>query len=475
MRTDRFVLVGILVSFCIHASNLAARQTTSPPQMGYIRVIPDNGATSPDGLAIFGFQNGSNLIGEASMASTSTIQSGRLFVEINATVNTGIAFANPSNEDATINYYFTDTSGQDFGGGVITLPANHQTATYLTDAPFSASPFTGTLTFSSSGGIGAFGWRSRINERSEALMTTVPVSPIGSGFGGTALIIPQFPTGATSATQVVLVNPGETPLSGTVRFFGWGPQNPYTEQVKVVVNGIAGNSFNYTIAPRSVFEMAAQAAPNSGQVGLVRIDPASGGGSPSSLAIFSYQTGGITVSESGTAALPASQAVRLFVESAGVFGAIGSIQTGVSISNPSSSNGVNVQMDLWTLDGTPTGLTSSITIPAGGQILKFANDLFPSLPAAFKGVLEINAPSPFVVEALRDRYNERSDLLMTTIPVYDDTSLPALQTVFPHFVSGTGYWTQLILLSTGGPQSGSLTVLSQDGTELPATIFQPNP
>ena len=220
--------------------------------------------------------------------------------------------------------------------------------------------------------------------------------------------------------------------------------------------------------------MVAQAAPNSGQVGLVRINPGDGGGSPSSLAIFSYQTGGITVSEAGTAALPASQAVRLFVESAGVFGAIGSIQTGVSISNPSSTQ-VTVQMNLMTLDGTPTGLTSSITIPAGGQILQFAKDLFPSLPATFKGVLIINAPSPFVAEALRDRYNERSDLLMTTIPVYDDSSLPALQTVFPHFASGTNYWTQLILLSTGGPQSGSLTVLSQDGTELPPTILQSTP
>jgi len=287
-------------------------------------------------------------------------------------------------------------------------------------------------------------------------------------------MIPQFPTGATSTTQVVLVNPGDTSLSGSVRFLGLGSKNGFTQTVSVVINGIAGNTFNYTIAPRSVFEMVAQAAPNSGQVGLVRINPASGGGSPSSLAMFSYQSGGITVSEAGTAALPTAQTSRVFVESDGVVGAIGSIQTGVSIWNPSGKR-VTVQMALWTLDGTQTGLTSSITIPARGQILKFANDLFPSLPATFKGVLEINASSPLVVEALRDRYNERSDLLMTTTPVYDDSSLPALETVFPHFVSGTGYWTQLILLSTGGPQTGSLKILAQDGTELPATILQPNP
>jgi hypothetical protein len=139
MRTDRFVLAGILVSFFLYASNATARQATSSPQMGYIRVIPDNGATSPDGLAIFGFRSAGNLIGEVGVPSTSTIRSGRIFVEISATVNTGIAFANPGNQDANINYYFTDSSGHDFGGGVMTLPANHQIATYLTDAPFNAS------------------------------------------------------------------------------------------------------------------------------------------------------------------------------------------------------------------------------------------------------------------------------------------------------------------------------------------------
>jgi hypothetical protein len=158
MRTDRFVLAGILVSFCMPASNATARQTTSSPQMGQIRVIPNNGATSPAGIAIFGFENAGNLIGEAGVPSTSMIRAGRIFVEINGTVNTGIAFANPGNADAIVNYYFTDSSGHDFGGGVITLQANHQIATYLTNAPFSASPFTGTFTFSSTGSIAALGF-----------------------------------------------------------------------------------------------------------------------------------------------------------------------------------------------------------------------------------------------------------------------------------------------------------------------------
>jgi hypothetical protein len=473
MRTNVFVLAGIL-SVCLPASNATARQTTSSPQMGYIRVIPNNGGTSPAGVGIFAFQSGGNLIGEAGMPAVSTIRSGRIFVEISTTVNTGIAFANPNNQDAIINYFFTDSSGHDFGSGAITVPANHQTATYLTDAPFKASPLTGTFTFSSSGAIAVLGLRTQINERSEALMTTVPVSPVGSSFGGTALMIPQFPAGAVWTTKLVLVNPGDTSLSGSVRFLGLGSKNGSTQTTKVIVNGTAGSIFNYTIAPRSAFQMVAQATTGGGQVGLVQINPGTGSGSPSSIAIFSYQTAKITVSEASTAALPASRAVRLFVESAGVFGAIGSIETGVSISNPSSRR-VSIQMNLMKLDGTPTGLTSSLSIPAGGQILKFGKDLFPSLPSPFKGVLLISAPSQLIVEALRDRYNERNELLMTTTPVYDDTSLPALQTVFPHFVNGAGYRTELILLSTGGPLTGSLTVLSQDGTALPATTIQPNP
>ena len=95
-------------------------------QTGYIRLVPDAGASAPAGVAIFGLQTGGVLISEAGVPSTTTIQSGRIFADVAGPVNTGIAMANPSAEEAAISFYFTDSSGRNFGDGSFTLPAKRQ-------------------------------------------------------------------------------------------------------------------------------------------------------------------------------------------------------------------------------------------------------------------------------------------------------------------------------------------------------------
>jgi len=51
-------------------------------------------------------------------------------------VNTGLAMVNPNGQPATINFYFTDTSGNNFGQGSFTIPARGQIARFLNEAPF---------------------------------------------------------------------------------------------------------------------------------------------------------------------------------------------------------------------------------------------------------------------------------------------------------------------------------------------------
>src|SRR3954471_14183911 len=91
------------------------------PEIGYVRLLPDAGAPAPVGLAIFGYRTGGVLVTEAGVPSSGLIPTGRIFVDINGPVNTGIAIANPLNEDAVISYYFTNSTGQDFGNGSFTL------------------------------------------------------------------------------------------------------------------------------------------------------------------------------------------------------------------------------------------------------------------------------------------------------------------------------------------------------------------
>src|SRR5207247_1812942 len=66
---------------------------------GYATIQPAAGSTAPSGLAIFGFRSNGVLVSEAGVPASGLIQSGRIYAEVNGPVNTGLAIANPNNQD----------------------------------------------------------------------------------------------------------------------------------------------------------------------------------------------------------------------------------------------------------------------------------------------------------------------------------------------------------------------------------------
>src|SRR5262249_52878988 len=145
------------------------------------------------------------------------------------------------------------------------------------------------------------------------------------------------------------------------------------------------------------------------------------------------------------------------------------IQTGLSIVNPGTAP-VAVNLELTTPDGSPTGMFGSVQIAAGGQTAQFLNELFPTLPSGFKGLLRGSAPSPVTVIGLRGCLNERGEFLITTLRVANEAMAWATpsEAISPHIVSGGGYSTQFVLFSTGpgGVALGSLRVLGSDGAPM---------
>src|SRR5439155_19661033 len=113
-------------------------------------------------------------------------------------------------------------------------------------------------------------------------------------------------------------------------------------------------------------------------------------------------------------------AFRLFVENLGTLNSVpGSIQTAIAVANP-TSNPASVALELYGNDGAPVGLRDSIAIPANGQTAVFLTQIpgFSDLPSSFQGVLRISSESMVAVSALRARYNERGDCLISaTLPV----------------------------------------------------------
>jgi hypothetical protein len=138
-------------------------------------------------------------------------------------------------------------------------------------------------------------------------------------------------------------------------------------------------------------------------------------------------------------------------------------------------NVATVTLELRKLDGSPTGLTSTLTLPANGQTAVFLNQLqgFGSLPTEFQGVLRVSSSTPISVAGLRGRYNERNDFLITTTPPLDESTPPSTAPLyFPQIADGGGFTTQLILLNgdLGQLASGTIQLFSQIGGALDLTL-----
>ena len=354
------------------------------------------------------------------------------------------------------------------------IPANGQIARFLNETPFNAGPsFRGTFTFNASAPIGVIALRGLTNERAEFLITTLPVVDLSAAVSET-VVVPHFADGGGLTTTIVLVNSTDAPETGSIQFFGQGSTAAAAQPLSVRVNNQDNSTFAYTVPARTSVRLQTAGSTAAVRSGSVRVTPTGTNRTPSALAIFSFKNAGVTVAEAGVPALPAASAFRMYVEASGDFSqsAAGSIQTGIAIANTSSAP-VPVNSELTNLAGASTGLASSVTVPAQGQIAMFLNQIpgFQPLQLPFQGMLRISTTSPsgISIVGLRGRYNERRDFLITTTPPVNEASTASsAEMIFPHWAGGGGYSTQFILFSRVPSQTsgGMLRFFSQIGQPL---------
>jgi len=421
--------------------------------VGYGVIRPDGTGSTPFGLEIFGLTQNNVLVSEATVQASPLLQNGRTYAEINDTVNTGLAIANPGETTAVISFYFTDSSG-DFAKGTASIPPKGQIAAFLNEAPFNGkSPLTGTFTFSSSVPVAVVTLRGLKNERNEFLITTLPVADLSAASSAGALLFPHFAAGEGWATQIVLSNSTHSLLTGTVRFI-----NP---------SGLTAGSMPYSIPPRSSMKLNTPASATSVATGSIRVIPDSGTVAPFGSAVFSFNQDGVTVSAAGVPAVPAGTAFRMYAETSAD---ASRIETGIALTNTSAGT-ADVTLELFNPDGSSTGLKGTLSIPANGQVAEFVNQIpgFSAVPAPFHGVLRATSSASISVIGLRGRYNQRSDFLITTIPPSNETEPPATMPLyFPHLAVGGGYTAEVILFSgqAGQSSSGTVSFFAQGGQPL---------
>ena len=449
---------------------LTTAGATGSTVVGYARIQPGSGSTTPSGVAIFGFRQDGVLVSEAGVPASPLIQSGRVYAEVGGVINTGLAIANPNDQSADISFFFNDLTGTNFGAGNLTLDANQQIAKFLDQDPFnSGSAVNGTFTFTSSVPVAVVALRGLTNERAEFLITTLPVAPLVAGTSDT-IYFPHFADGAGWTTQVILVNPTDDTITGMVEFMGEGSGTTSAVPVTLTLtSGQIGSEFAYAIAPRSSVRLQTSNPAGATSVGSVRVVRAAGSSSPSGVGVFSLASGGVTVAEAGVPALGTSSAFRMYAEVSGTPGTIGSLRSGVAITNGSATS-TTAMFELTELDGTSTGLSASASVPPSGHIATFVDELFPTLTTPFQGVLRITSTTTNVaVVGLRARTNERGDFLITTTPPTDEAGVTTSdELLFPHLADIAGWTTQFVLFSgiAGQSSSGSMSFFSQAGQPL---------
>ncbi len=453
---------------------------SAAPVMGHARVQPGPGSPAPAGVAIVGYRQNNVTVSEAAFSAARSLRSARIYTEIDDGMNTSVAIVNPNSQAATLWYYFTDQGGTNFGHGSTVIEPNSQVAGFLDQAPFYRQTLKGmpisrsrSFTVNSSAPISLVAMRGSANERSELIMAPLPVTDLSAASGG-SISIPMFADGGGSTTEVLLVNPTDATLNGSVEFLSAEGQ-----PLILTVAGAPRNRLNYSIPPRTSRRFPTGNTFETTVGGSIRIVPVSGAVAPAAAALVSARVGDVTVSESTIEGSAPGSAFRLYVENSGDFarGRPDSIQSGVAIANP-GTDAATVTLDLTTMNGISTGLTASLLVPARGQTAVFLNQIprFASLPLSFQGVLRVstNSESGIAAAGLRGHYTEGSSpvLLMSGMPAFNESSAPSpSDLVFPQVVDSGGFTTQIVVFSGSAGQrgTGNLRFYSPAGQPLTLT------
>ena len=448
----------------------SASTSASTTRAGYAK-ISNSAGSLPAGLAIFGFRQNGPLISEPGVPASRVLTRARVFAETNAGIRSGLAIANPNSDAATISFYFTDGNGQDVRQGSASIPANGQIAGFLDEAPFNgASPFTGSFTITSSKPVSMVALRGYLNERSEFLLTTMPVTDLSSTSAASTLL-PYFADGGGWTTQIVLVNPSDAAINGTLRFTDSSGQ-----PASLTLNGqTAVAEFAYSLPARSAKSFLTSGGSAATRAGSIWAIPAQNNPAPGGSLVFSYSRSNIRITEAGVPTLAPASTFRLYVEASGRFdiSEVGSVQSGLAITNASAAAAA-VRLELINLNGASVA-NATLTIGPNAQIGTFLNQIqgFQMLSLPFQGLLRVTSSSPVAVVGLRGRYNERSDFLITTTPpVAEQGPASTGESYFAHFAEAGGYTSQFILFSSSpsATASGNIRFFSQTGQPLDLKI-----
>lgn len=408
---------------------------------------------------------------ETAMLAPPLRSNGRLFVELTTQIKALIAIANPSDQDADVEFSATDSTGTVISSSSIIVPARSQFSGFIGDDPLNiAVSSTDALTFSATVPVAVSALQYFTNENNTSVISAIPIADISQPVNDT-LVIPDFVDGAGSNSQFVLVNTSDNEITGELRFFSQGTLQDPGVPTEVSIGDSAVSVLSYDIPARSFQRFETVGTGELIQAGSIYVVPSEGSTTPYAYAVVNFRVSDIIVSQTAILARPPSKELRLYGEVSGdmLGGRKNSVETAVAIANPADDS-VAVQVELLTSDGVEVA-KSSLEIPEKAQVARFLREIpgFENLNTPFRGILRIttDSSSGIAVVALRTMVNEKGNFLAATTGPLDDQAISS-RIVFPYLADGGGYRSQFFVMNGTGPQpfSGILHFTNPDGSPL---------
>jgi len=202
---------------------LVTDATPSDVNVGWCQLTPDAGTSAPVSAALFSFTQRGILVTESGVPAATATTHARIYVDMSAGHDTGLAVANPSSSNMRITATAFQSDGITRAGngpGTLDLaPLGHDSrfaGQLITGLP---AGFTGVLDLLSPVPFTALTLRSLYNARGDFLITTFPIADVNKA-ATAPLIFPQIADGGGYRTQIILLSTSGTTSAVTVRYLG---------------------------------------------------------------------------------------------------------------------------------------------------------------------------------------------------------------------------------------------------------------
>ncbi len=202
-------------------------------------------------------------------------------------------------------------------------------------------------------------------------------------------------------TAIVVVNPRNSPVTGSLRFF-----TSTGLSMSLSIGSIRAAKFDFAVPAKSSLRLQTQGDSNPVQSGwalLTSSAPLEG------VALFQFWSQTHLITEAGVSRSTPVKAAQLYCTS------LGDVSTGVGVANISTQL-IKMTFTLTSLNGSLLA-TADRELGASQHSALFINELFPNVPSIdeFEGVLKVQAPNEFVATVVR--FQSAPGLVVSTLPV----------------------------------------------------------